>query len=187
MRPALVVLGIAITLLVLGAVVALAAGSSPPATPTAGSGRPVPGMSLRALPARGFVARIAAGGEPPADVVSALSVPVRSRFEAKAVKDRGVDQFDRSVTFSVPVSPAQVEAFYRTELRRAGWRIQSDGRAGSAYELLADRGGSDGYEWGVGVVVYSVQPVLSPALGGAAQVGPTARVVLSLYQVGDAS
>ena len=64
--------------------------------------------------------------------------------------------------------------------------MEFDGRAKGDLELIGQRNGSDGYQWRVAIVISSVTPTFSPALAGSDQTS-TALVVMTLYQVGDAS
>jgi hypothetical protein len=187
LRPALLVVGLAALIVVLGAVVALTTGTSGSGLSIGNGGSPVPGTSLRAVPARLLLSRITSGGEPPASIVGSLSLPAGAQYVGKTEADRGVDQFDRSVAFTLAARPSEVESFYRTELRLAKWQMEADGPAAGGFELLGVRNGGDGYQWGVGVVIAGVEPGIAPALGGGGQTAPTSRVELTLYQVGDAS
>ena len=146
----------------------------------------MPGVPFKAIPARADLAHIESGSEPPPDVVRALTVPSTSSYVGRSTEDAGIDQYEESVTISVPASSASVGVFFRKELPAATWSIQFDGRANGAFELIGQRNGSDGYQWRVAIVISSVDPTLSPALAGSGQ-SPTSSVVMTLYQVGDAS
>lgn len=187
LRPALVVVAIAVVIVLGGAVLALV--GTPSAHPAASSGGTtrVPGSSLRAEPARALLAHIASGGEPPSDVVSSLAVPAGSTYLGKSVEDRGVSQFDREVRVSVPAPERAVRGFYLRLLSEEHWTLDSitTPSTGSA-QLIAERSGSDGYQWRVGIVLRGVATVVSPALAGGGSPART-TVSLQLYQVGDAS
>ena len=113
-------------------------------------------------------------------------MPAGSRYEGSREADKGVDQFNRSVTLDVPAPSREVERFYVAELARGHWSLQYDGKAGTAIELLAQQNGNDGYEWGVAVQVTNVNPLLSPALAGGSD-SATSKLVLTVYQVEDSS
>jgi hypothetical protein len=146
----------------------------------------VPGVPFKAIPAESDLAHITSGGEPPPDVTKALTVPSISTYIDDSNDDAGIDQYEESVTISVPATSTSVESFYRKELPGAGWSMQFDGRANGDPELIGQRNGSDGYQWRVAVVISSINPLLSPALAGSNQTS-TSSVVITLYQVSDAS
>ncbi len=138
------------------------------------------------MPAAAILRHVAEPGEPPSDVVTDLRVPAGSTYEGDRVADKGVDQFNRSVTFAVPAPQREVERFYLRELARAHWQLQYDGRTAGGVELLAQQNGNDGYAWGVAVDVTSVNPTLTPALAGSSSTA-SSKVVMTVYQVEDAS
>jgi hypothetical protein len=185
LRPAAIVLGIAVLIVVLGAVVALA-GSSSVHAPSPQTGTSVQGVPFKAVPATHTLAHIESSEEPPLDIVHALTVPAVARYERASDNDASVDQFDRSVTLAVPDTSASVALFYRKELPTGHWAMQFDGRAGHSLEIIAQRNGSDGYQWRVAIVITTVNPQLTPALAGYSETSASS-VVLTLYQVGDAS
>lgn len=185
MALAAIVLGIAVLIMVSGATVALV-GSTSAHAHASQLGTSVSGVPFRAIPAEPDLAHIESGGEPPPDVIEAMTVPSISTYVGDSNEDAGVDQFEESVTISVPATSASVATFYRKELSGARWSMQFDGRANGNPELIGQRNGSDGYEWRVAIVISSVNPTLSPALAGSGQTS-TSSVVMTLYQVGDAS
>jgi hypothetical protein len=183
--PALIVIGIAAAIVILGSIVALL-GSSSAHAPVSQLGSKVPGVEVRAVPASAFIGHIAAGGEPPADVVKQLSVPASSQYLGATAPDAGVDQFDRGVKFSSPDTSGEVADFYRVELAAGHWQLQFAGKVGHNQELIGQKNGSDGYQWRVAIVVTTVNPRLAPALAGSNQTS-TSSTVMTLYQVADAS
>jgi hypothetical protein len=185
LAPAAIVVGIAVVIVASGAIVALA-GSTSAHAPAAQLGTSVPGVPFKAIPAQPDLSHIESGGEPPPDVIKAMTVPSISSYVGDSNEDAGLDQFEESVTISVPATSASVAAFYRKELPGAQWSMQFDGRANGAIELIGQRNGSDGYQWRVAIVISSVDPTLSPALAGSGQTS-TSSVVMTLYQVADAS
>ncbi len=178
---------IAVVIVLGGAVLALLGTSSARPAASGGATTRVPGSSLRAEPARALLARIASGGEPPPDVVSSLAVPAGSTYLGKRVEDRGVSQFDREVRVSVPAPERAVRSFYLHLLSEEHWTLDSiTSPAKGSAELIAERSGSDGYQWRVGIVLRGIATVVSPALAGGGSPART-TVALQLYQVGDAS
>ena len=185
LRPALVVLAVAVVVVVGSALLSIV-GSGSSNAPAAQLGTSVPGVPFRAIPAAADLRHVEGSGEPPADVVKALTVPANSHYVGSDDEDGGAGQFDRSVTFSVPAPSGTVESFYTKELRGSRWSMEFSGKAAGHLELIAQRNGSDGYQWRVAVVIASVNPALTPALAGSDQTS-TSSVVMTLYQVEDAS
>jgi hypothetical protein len=183
--PAAIVLGIAVVIMLAGAAVAIA-GSASAHAPASQLGTNVPGVPFKAIPAQGDLAHVTSGGEPPPDVVKALTVPSISTYVGDSNEGDGIDQYEESVTISVPATSASVGAFYRKELPGAHWSMQFDGLANGDREFIGQRNGSDGYQWRVAIVITSIEPTFSPALAGSDQTS-TSSVVMTLYQVGDAS
>ena len=76
MRPALLVGGIALVLVIVFAVAAgVTNGGQGSTKPLSSAARPVKGTSLLAVPATAALDRIADPGEPPADISNAVTVP----------------------------------------------------------------------------------------------------------------
>ena len=136
--PALVVLGIAVLIVVVGVVAsALASGSDTTLsihTITIPDGTVVP-----LTPAATAMKSIVNAGEPPADVLGNLAVPSGSAVVRTVNSDQGVGQFDRTVDFRTGLSSDQVGDVYRTLLPRLGWKVTDDGSPASR----ADRGHGD--------------------------------------------
>ena len=124
--PAVIVVGLAVLILIAGAAVAVIGTSS--AHPSVSQlGTNVPGVPFKAIPAASDLGHIEAGKEPPPDIVEALTVPAISRYVGYSDEDGDAGQFDRSVTFSVPATPALVAHFYSKELPGSSWSLQFDG------------------------------------------------------------
>jgi hypothetical protein len=185
LRPAAIVLGIAAVIVLSGAALALV-GSASAHAPANQLGTHVAGVPFRAIPAQADLTHVEAGGEPPADVVKALTVPANSKFVGDSNEAANADQFERSISFSVPNPSSAVALFYGKELTAAHWSLQFNGKAAGDLELIGQRNGSDGYQWRVAIVIESVNPRLSPALAGSSQTS-TSSVVMTVYQVEDAS
>jgi hypothetical protein len=186
LRPALVVLACAVTLSFGGFAIALiGSGQATPSIVT-GLGTPVPGVDLSAVGASQVLQRISSNGAPPGDVLNALVVPNGARIIDTTAQDAGVDQYDRSIYFQVDSNSTELVKFYRAELRRAHWSFLGTYPLPTAgTELLAQRTGSDGYEWEVGVVITTVNPSISPSLAGDGQTSPVMGLRLRLFEVPD--
>jgi hypothetical protein len=188
LRPALVVVVLALVIVIGGGILALAG------TPSArqggvsyGPSARLPGSPLLAQPAAAALAHIESGGEPPGDVVSALAVPAGSAYLGSSDEDAGVSQFDRSVKLSVARPASLVKRFFVALLADRRWVTDSlTTTAGGAVEVIAQRNGSDGYQWRVGVNLSQVHGAVSAALGGGGSALTTAFSI-RLYQVADAS
>lgn len=188
LRPALVVLACAAVVTFGGFAVALVGSRQPAPATVSGLATPVPGVSLSAIDASGVLQRIASGGTPPPDILAALAVPNGARIMGTTTQDADVDQYDRAIKLQISTTSGQLLEFYRTELKRARWSLLGTyplPNAGS--ELLAQREGSDGYEWEVGVLVTPVNPAISPALAGDGQTSAVMGLTLRLFEVPDAS
>jgi len=154
--PALIVLGLAVAIVVIGGVASvLATSSSPPRTP--GSVTIADGTVVHLTPATAAMRSIVGAGEPPEDIIGNMVVPAGSPVVRTLDADQGVTQFDRTVFFTSGLSTDQLVDAYRTVLPQMGWKIiyRGDGaqRGGQATEVLAKRGSGDGFYWEVGVVV----------------------------------
>ena len=152
--PALVVLGIAVFIVVLGIVAsALASNGSRARLPTtvtiAG------GTVVHLTPATTALKTIERGGQPPSDIIGNMVVPSRSPVVRTLNIDQGVTQFDRSVYFTTGLSADQVVDVFRAVLPKLGWKIIYHGArtGGVGSEVLAKRGSADGFYWEAGVVV----------------------------------
>jgi hypothetical protein len=178
-RPALVVVGIAAGLLLLFGIASAVTGTSSPPKPSrpASAGRPLKGTSLRAEPAAGLLQAIERPGTPPADVLQSLFLPVGATKVSSKPWD-GETQFNGEVAFRSAASQAAVVGFFRAELSASGWSISSVGPArgqAGATEVLAQRSSTDGWYWGVGVVV-------SPTTFSNGATTDSTRFTLDLFQ-----
>lgn len=187
LRPALVVIAVAVVIVLGGSALALAGSGSARPSASHGPARKVPGSKLEAQPAAGVISKIASGGEPPSDVTSSLAVPAGSTFVSDKNDSAGVGQFDKTVVISVDAPESEVRAFYIHLLSEEKWVSQSlTSPSPGESEIIAERNATDGYQWGVGIVAKPVRTVVSPALGGGSGAART-TVSMELYQVQDAS
>ena len=76
MRPAMIVLGLAVLILVVFVTIGLLSSQSPVPVKVGGAPSAVPGTTLRAESAAGLLAPIVEAGEPPTNVRNAVFVPV---------------------------------------------------------------------------------------------------------------
>lgn len=171
-----------------GTVLALVGTASARPAASRGPSRHLAGSKLLAQSATPVIARIAHAGEPPDDVIGALAVPAGSRYVSKQDLDRGISQFDRSVTISVSAPASEVSTFFLKLLNDEKWTLTSLSRGSHGNsELIGQRDGSDGYQWRVAIVVKGVSVGVSPALGGSGASAARSTARIALYQVEDAS
>jgi hypothetical protein len=154
--PALVILGIAVLILLVGVLAsALVSGSSP--TETLRSVAIPGGTAVPLTPATSALHSIVGAGEPPADILGNLALPAGSTLRNTLNSDQNSGQFDRTVSFtSGTLAPPQLVDAFHTLLAKLGWQVIYVGagaHGGSGTEVLAKRGSGDGFYWEVGVVV----------------------------------
>ena len=188
MRPALVVVAVAVVVVGGGSALALAGAPSHHPVASQAKSQRVPGAELRAQPATTVLDRIATAGEPPANIVAALAVPAGSHYVGKKVNDRGLTQFDRTVTISVDAPAREVRTFYVRLLSQRHWVTSSiTTPSGGGTEVIATKGGDDGYEWTVGIIMRGDSTVVAPALAGASASPVRTTATIELYQVSEAN
>ncbi len=177
-RPALIVVGIAlVVILVFG--VASALTNNP--TPKAPKATAVKGTGLVAEPATGTLHAIEILGTPPADVLDALVLP-KGAHEISRTPWSGSTQYAADMSFRLDAAQATLVDFFHTELHAHGWSIVGVGAAHDdprATEVLAQRASTDGWYWEAGVVVY-------PTTFGRTGADVT-RFELELYEMPDAT
>ncbi len=154
--PALVVLGIAVFIVVVGVVAsALASGSD---TTLSIHRITIPdGTSVPLTSAATAMRSIVSAGEPPADILGNLAVPSGSAVTRSVDLDQGAGQFDRTVVFRTGLSADQVADLYRTLLPRLGWTVLDGGSPASGSTsgtvVLFKKGSGDSFYWEVGATV----------------------------------
>jgi hypothetical protein len=188
LRPALIVLGVALVLILFFGILSAVTGSGGNATrstPKPAVPTPVAGTSLRAIPATSALGPIEQPGSPPSNITSGLKVPsgATAVSHSTSTATGGTGQYDATVSFTVSAPQETVISFYRTTLAKAGWKVFSVGSARGVkggIEVLAEKGGTDGWYWEGGVVV-------SPStFSGAASTRLTTSFSFRLFQVPDA-
>lgn len=158
LRPALFIVGLAVVILVVfGIGAALTSPTGGPHGVPASSGGAVHSgsVTMTVTPAKSMLEPILTPGEPPPNIVAALTVPGGTRRVGYQRNLNSTQQYDRTVHLAWHGSQTAVIDFYRARLPRSGWKIESDGPAssGSGLQLLAQKGGSDGWYWEVAVIV----------------------------------
>jgi hypothetical protein len=155
-RPAMVVLGLAV--LIVGAFVTLGilSSHSPAPLKTAGTPSAVPGSTLRAEPAAVALRPIVGLGEPPSNIINAVTVPVGSVRISHQNNAAGAGQFDAEVTLRSGASQGALLAFFAAAMHQQGWQVFDKGAAANnpgALEVLGKLAGTDGYYWELGVTI----------------------------------
>lgn len=181
MKPAAIVLGLAIVVLAVFAGGAALFRATPAKTPSQ-TPAAVSGTALRAVGARQALGPIISAGQPPNNVLNAVVVPAGVRRVSTIDYSAEASQYDQAVVLSVGGSQAAVIDFYKTEMKRAGWHIESTGPADQqpGIEVLGQIPGDDGWFWELGTVV-------APSTFGASGTGAArTRFTLRLIQEPDA-
>ena len=154
--PALIVLGIALFIVILGvAGSALSSGGTP--TLKIHSIKIPDGTVVALTPATTAMKAVVSLGQPPADILGNLAVPSSSRVTRTVDIDQDSGMYDRTVVFSTGLSSYQVNEVFHTLLPRLGWQVIYDGSGASTQaqstEVLAKKASGDSFYWEVGVTV----------------------------------
>jgi hypothetical protein len=182
LRPAMVVLGLAVLILGTFVTIGILTSQSPARVRTSGAPSALPGTTLRAVPAGPALAVIRAGGEPPTNVLNAVLVPAGSVRIAHRDNAGSAGQFDAQITMRSDDTQGALLAFFAADMKNEGWQVFDRGPAANdprSTEVLGKLAGTDGYYWELGAVI-------SPTTFGAAA-PPTGQTdfVVRLYQVSD--
>jgi hypothetical protein len=179
LKPALIVGGLAVVILLIFSVgAALTHTPNTPASAPKGSVA-VKGSSLRAVSAQKGLSTIEQDGQPPTNVLAAITLPVGAVRVATTNPGQG-SSYDEDVQFTVHASEAAVLGFYKTELKHLGWGSVTSGAASHqpGEQVVGQIAGDDGFYWQLGVVV-------SPSTFSASGTQDVTRFTLGLVQVGD--
>jgi hypothetical protein len=156
LRPAMVVLGLAVLILGLFAVLGLVTSSHNAPVHSSSAPHAVPGTSLLAVPAAHVLSVIVQNGEPPSDIVNAVSVPEGTVRVSKQNNSGSADQFDSQVSLRADVSQGALLSFCAAAMHQQGWQVFDKGPAANnpgAVEVLGKLAGSDGWYWEMGAVI----------------------------------
>lgn len=156
--PALIVLGIAVVIVVVGLVGSAISSGNAPAPPSKLHQVTLSDGTITALvPASTALHSIVSADQPPADILGNLAVPTGSHVTDTINSDQSAGQYDRTVDFATSLTGDEIVDAYKALLGKLGWQLLyvgagiRNGKSGT--EVLAKRGSSDGYYWEVGVVV----------------------------------
>jgi hypothetical protein len=156
MRPAMVVLGLAVLILAVFVTIGIVFSQSPARVRTGSGSDRVTGTSLRSVPAAAALAPILGSGEPPSNIVNAVSVPagsVRIGHQNNAAES---GQYDSQVELRSTASQAALLGFFAAVMRQQGWQSFDQGPAANdpgALEVLGKLAGRDGYFWEMGAII----------------------------------
>ena len=155
-RPALIPVGIAALVLLVGGIGA-ALTSSGSAQPKPKTSLPVVrGAGIKAVPGRRALAPVISAGEPPSDILNVVPLPAGASVKIGSAANNTVGLYDRSLSFAVAVPEEKVIVFYRDELRALKWQLVSQGpppHGAPGYQIVGQHPSSDGYEWEIGVTI----------------------------------
>ena len=156
MRPAMVVLGLAVLILVVFVTIGILTSQSPQPVKTSGAPSAVGGTPLRATVAARLLSPITISGEPPTNILNAVSVPAGSVRLGHQNNAAGSGQYDAQVTFRSDNSQAALLTFFGADMKEQGWQVFDRGPAANdqgALEVLGKLAGTDGYYWQMGAVI----------------------------------
>ncbi len=156
MRPAAIVLALAV--LIVGGFIAIGFATNGPATQTTTSKAThvVAGTTLRALPGAPDLSVITKSGEPPANILNSVSIPLGATARSHQNNSAAADQFDAQIGLMSTASQEALHSFYLADMKAQGWQIFEDGPAQhnrGAIEVLGKKAGSDGFYWEMGAVI----------------------------------
>ena len=153
MRPAMIVLGLAVLILVVFVSIGVLSSQSPAPVRSGTAANTVAGSPLRAEPATAALAPIVSPGQPPTNIINAVSVPVGAVRMSHQDNAAGSGQYDSQVVLRSGDSQGALLDFYAADMRLQGWQVFDRGPAANdpgAVEILGKLAGSDGYYWEMG-------------------------------------
>ncbi|HSZ36767.1 MAG TPA: hypothetical protein VK773_06715 [Acidimicrobiales bacterium] len=155
-RPAMVVLGLAVVILATFVTLGIVSSQTPAPVKTSGAPSAVPGSSLRGEPAADALKPIVGSGEPPSNIINAVTVPVGSVRTSHQNNAAGAGQYDAQVTLRSTDSQGALLAFFASSMEQQGWQVFDKGAAANdpgALEVLGKLAGTDGYYWEMGATI----------------------------------
>jgi hypothetical protein len=156
MRPAMVVLGLAVLILAVFITIGLVFSQSPARVRTGSTPDRVAGTSLKAVPATDALAPIVGSGEPPSNIVNAVWVPVGSVRLGHQNNAAESGQYDSQVELRASDSQGALLGFFAAAMHQQGWQVFDQGPAANdpgALEVLGKLAGEDGYYWEMGATI----------------------------------
>jgi hypothetical protein len=182
MRPAMIVLGLAVLILGMFTVIAIVTSQTPAPVKTGTAPRAVPGTPIRAVAAAHALAPIISTGEPPNNVINAVDLPDGAALVAHQDNAGNAGQFDSQIVVRSDDSQGALLTFYAADLKQQGWQVFDRGPAAndpSATEVLGKLAGTDGSYWEIGVIIPPT------TFGAGTPPGGVTDVTIRLLQEGD--
>jgi len=182
MRPAMVVLGLAVLILAVFITIAIVTSQSPAPVKTSTAARVVPGTAVRAVAAADALTPIISSGQPPSNIINAVDLPAGAVRVAHQNNAGNSGQYDSQITVRSDESQGALLTFYSADLKWEGWQVFDRGPAANdpgATEVLGKLAGTDGYYWEIGVTI----PLTT--FGAGAPAGGWTNVTVRLLQEGD--
>ncbi|MHB8262511.1 MAG: hypothetical protein ACYDGY_02005 [Acidimicrobiales bacterium] len=155
LKPAMWVLGLAASILAIGAIASgVFGGSGYVAAPARVSRSGISGIT--AVPAASFLKTIESDGQPPLNVIYAITVPSGTVAQGTVPTPGRPTSYDRAMAFVARPNQQQIIDFYSKQLPFHGWSLVSKGALSGShtYKLIARANGSDGEFWELGVTIY---------------------------------
>jgi hypothetical protein len=156
MRPAMIVPGIGLLILVLFIGAEFLTSNPVQQTKTSTKAFSVAGTPLRALPAVHDLQVITVSGQPPGNIINAVSVPVGATRTSYKNNSNGAQGYDAQITLRADESEAALNNFYKVDIKKQGWQVISTGPADhvtGGLEVLGKKAGSDGFYWELGAII----------------------------------
>jgi hypothetical protein len=156
MRPAMIVPGIGLLILVLFIGAEFLTSNPVQPTKTYTGAFSVPGTPLRAVPAAHDLKVITVSGQPPGNIVNAVSVPEGATRTSFKNNSEAAQEYDAQITLRADESQAALDNFYQKDMKKQGWQIFSTGPADhvvDGLEVLGKKAGSDGFYWELGAII----------------------------------
>jgi hypothetical protein len=156
MRPAMIVPGIGLLILVLFIGAEFLTSNPVQQTKTSTRAFSVPGTPLRAMPAVHDLGVITVSGQPPGNIINAVSVPEGATPTSYKNNSNAAQGYDAQITLRADESEAALDNFYKMDMKKQGWQVISTGPADhvtGGLEVLGKKAGSDGFYWELGAVI----------------------------------
>ena len=182
MRPAMIVLGLAVLILASFVTIAILTSQSPAPVKTDTAAHAVPGTAIRAVAAADTLAPIIGSGQPPSNIINAVDIPAGAVRVAHQNNADDSGQYDAQITVRSDDSQGALLTFYAADLKWEGWQVFDRGPAANdptATEVLGKLAGTDGYYWEIGV---TIPPT---TFGSGAPAAGWTDVTIRLLQEGD--
>ncbi len=169
---ALIVVGIAAILLVLGTLGAALTSSQSKPTPAPVAIAEAPGAGLVPVTARTLLAPIVSEGQPPDNILNAIAVPEGTTAVSGSAINADVSLYDQSMGLVAPASQQAVITFVRVEMVAEHWQLIDHGsvKADGSIQIIGQHPGTDGNEWELGI---TVSPTTYAPTSAAAETGST--------------